>query len=303
MNPRDLYDVSGTDTPQVPVLVHALEGAIDAGNAGELATKHLLAHLSSERVATFDVDSLIDYRARRPLMDFADGAWTGYDQPEIAVELLRDDEGAPLLFLHGCEPDVKWEKFIAAVRTIIDDFGVELTVGIHGIPMGVPHTRPLTVTPHATRADLLETGSSFVGNVKVPSTVGGLLQYRLGEDGRDAIGFAVNVPHYLTQTDYPQAAAELVRRVSRIAELSLPVGDLEARGVKVQAEIERQVEESEEVQALVGTLETNYDKFSQTQGVPPSLPAAEVPTADDIAAQVEAFLAGQDDGDDESATP
>lgn len=295
MNPRDLYELSGSELPQVPVLVHALEGAIDAGNAGELASEHLLRHLTGERVATFDVDALIDYRARRPLMDFTDGAWTGYDQPEIVVDLLRDDEGAPLLFLHGCEPDVQWERFIAAVRTIIEDFCVELTIGINGIPMGVPHTRPLTVTSHATRADLLTDAPNFMGSVKVPSTVGGLLQYRLGQEGRDAIGFAVNVPHYLTQTDYPQAAAELVRRISRATELSLPVGDLEARGVKVHAEIERQVAESDEVRALVSTLEKNYDTFSQTQETPPPLPAADVPTADDIAAQVEAFLAGQDE--------
>ena len=41
--------------------------------------------------------------------------------------------------------------------------------------------------------------------------------------------------------------------------------------------------------------EKNYDTFSQTQETPPPLPAADVPTADDIAAQVEAFLAGQDE--------
>lgn len=298
MNPRDLYTLSDTDVPQVPVLVHALEGAIDAGNAGELAAEHLLRRLPAERVATFDVDTLIDYRARRPVMDFTDGTWTGYDQPQIVVDLLRDDEGAPLLFLHGCEPDVQWERFIAAVRTIVDDFGVQLTVGINGIPMGVPHTRPLTVTAHATRPDLLVDQPNFIGSVKVPSTIGSLLQYRLGQEGRDAIGFAVNVPHYLTQTDYPQAAAELVRRISRAGQLSLPVGDLEARGVKVLAEIERQVAESDEVRAMVATLEGNYDSFTGGGQVRPPLPAAEVPDAEDIAAQVEAFLAGQEEDED-----
>lgn len=295
MNPRDLYELNDTRRPRVPVLVHALEGAIDAGNAGELVREHLLRRLPGERIATFDVDALIDYRARRPLMDFTNGEWTGYEQPEIVVDLLHDDEGNPMLFLHGCEPDVHWERFIVAVQQIIEEFGVELTIGIHGIPMGVPHTRPLTVTAHATRAELLTDPPTFVGSVKVPSTIGGLLQYRLGQEGRDAIGFAVNVPHYLTQTDYPQAAAELVRRVSRTAQLSLPLGDLEARGMKVRAEIDRQVTESEEVQALVAALESNYDSFTEARGDLPSLPAPDVPSADDIAAQVEAFLAGQDE--------
>lgn len=298
MNPRDLYEVSGADHPQVPVLIHVLEGAIDAGNAGELARDHLLRHLPSQRVVTFDVDRLIDYRARRPLMDFVDGEWDGYDKPEIAIDLLRDDEGKPLLLLHGCEPDLHWERFIEAVRLLIQKFGVELTVGIHGIPMGVPHTRPITVTAHGTRKGLVQDTPDFVGTLKVPAMIGSLLQYRLGQDGRDAIGFAVNVPHYLTQTDYPQAAAELVRRAARVGDLSLPVGDLEARGVKVQAEIERQVAESDEVRALVATLESHYDAFAQQDGTPPPLPAGELPSAEDIAAQVEAFLAGQQDDEE-----
>lgn len=293
MNPHDLYELTGDEHPQVPVLLHALDGPIDAGNAAQIAAAHLLRRLSPQRVATFDVDALIDYRARRPLMDFSDGAWTGYDQPKIVIDLLRDDEGNPLLFLHGSEPDIHWERFIEAVRHVIDEFGVELTVGIQGIPMGVPHTRPLTVTPHATRPELLEEEAMLFGTVKVPSTISGLLQYRLGQEGRDAVGFAVNVPHYLTQTDYPQAAAELVRRVARVANLSLPVGDLEARGVKVQAEIDRQVSESEEVQALIASLEDNYDSFSSKSENALSLPAPDVPSADDIAAQVEAFLQGQ----------
>lgn len=297
MNPRDLYEFSSRDLPQVPVLVHALDGAIDAGKAAELASEHLLSSLPAERVATFDVDALIDYRSRRPGMDFTDGTWTGYDEPEIAIDMLRDDEGTPLLFLHGAEPDVYWERFIFAVESIIEELGVELTIGVQGIPMGVPHTRPLTVTSHATRKDLLEEEPLFSGSVKVPATIGGLLQYRLGQSGRDGVGFAVNVPHYLTQTDYPQAAAELIRQVSRAADLSLPVGDLEARAVHVRTEIDRQVEDSEEVQQLVATLESNYDMFAQSTDVLPSLPAGDVPSADDIAAQVEAFLAGQESDD------
>lgn len=294
MNPRDLYELNVLDRPRVPVLVHALEGAIDAGNASELVREHLLRRLPVERVATFDVDALLDYRARRPLMDFTNGAWTGYDQPEIVIDLLRDDEGNPLLFLHGSEPDFHWERFIVAIQQIMHEFGVELTIGIHGIPMGVPHTRPLTVTAHATREELLTDAPNFVGSVKVPATIGALLQYRLGQEGQDAIGFAVNVPHYLTQTDYPQAAAELVRRISRAATLSLPLGDLEARGVKVQAEIDRQVAESDEVGALVAALESNYDSFTEARGGLPAPPSADLPSADDIAAQVEAFLAGQE---------
>jgi len=48
------------------VLVHVLTGFIDAGQAGALARDHLLATMQHRRVATFDVDRLLDYRSRRP---------------------------------------------------------------------------------------------------------------------------------------------------------------------------------------------------------------------------------------------
>src|SRR5699024_12609605 len=76
--------------------------------------------------------------------------------PRVVLDLVRDDDGSPLLLLPGLEPDLKWERFVAAVQTIVEDFEVPLTIGVHGIPMGVPHTRPMTVTAHATRSELIE---------------------------------------------------------------------------------------------------------------------------------------------------
>jgi hypothetical protein len=162
----------------------------------------------------------------------------------------------------------------------------------------VPHTRPVTVTAHATRPELIADHPSFTGTLQVPGSVAALLELRLGEEGRDALGFAANVPHYLTQTEFPQAAAELIRQVSRSGGLSLPLGDLEADGVRVLAEIDRQISGSEDVTAVVRALESQFDSFTaeaERAGRAPLLaPAEELPSADELGAQVEAFLAGKD---------
>lgn len=301
-NPAELYTSHGAEGRTASVLVHALSGSIDAGHAGRLVAEHLTGTLPAERVATFDVDQLLDYRSRRPPMMFDGGAWVAYEAPSLVVDLLRDDEGVPLLLLHGPEPDLHWEAFVAAVRQIVEDFGVTATVGVHGIPMGVPHTRPVTVTAHATRSELIAEHPAFVGGLQVPGSAAALLELRLGEEGHDALGFAANVPHYLGQTEFPQAAAELVRQIARSTGLSLPVGELEADGVKVLAEIDRQIEGSAEVRAVVQALETQYDSFTadaERQGRAPLLARTEeLPSADELAAQVEAFLAGKDVAED-----
>lgn len=302
-NPGELYQDIEADGRAATVLVHALSGSMDAGQAGRLLAGHLTSSLPAERVATFDIDELLDYRSRRPTMTYDAGAWVDYDAPELVVDLLRDDEGVSLLLLHGLEPDLHWEAFVAAVRQIQDAYGVTTTIGVHGIPMGVPHTRPMTVTAHATRPELISDHPTYVGSLQVPGSAAALLELRLGEDGRDALGFAANVPHYLAQTAYPQAAAELVRQVARAGGLSLPVGDLEAEGQRVLAEIDRQIEGSEEVGAVVRALESQYDSFAAETGASGGgrqlARTEQLPSADELGAEIEAFLAGSDEPRDD----
>ena len=305
LDPNEIYDVDPEVAARVearaaegsrPVLVHAVRGFMDAGSAGQLAAGHLTEELSSTRLATFDVDQLLDYRSRRPTMTFDANTWTEYHDPELAVDVVDDANGVPFLLLHGVEPDVQWERYVAAVRQIVERFDVQLTVGVHGIPMGIPHTRPLSVTAHGTRPELVSDHPSWFGTVQVPASASALLEVRLGQSGHDAMGFAVHVPHYLAQSTYPQASIVALRNVERATGLDLRVGALEEAAADALQEIERQVAGSEEVQAVVRALEEQYDAFARSIGRTSLLAGTtELPTADEIGAELERFLAQQSD--------
>lgn len=277
-----------------PVMVHALRGSIDAGHAGALVVSHLLETLRSRRVATFDLDELLDYRSRRPALTFERSAFVDYAEPQLALDWLDTGEGG-LLLLHGPEPDLRWERFASAVEQVVERLGVRTTVGLHGIPMGVPHTRPIAVTAHATREGLVDHGMDMFGTVQVPGSASSLLEYRLGQRGHDAMGFAVHVPHYLAQSEYPAAAVELVRSLERVTGADLRAEALVTAAKALAVEIEEQVAASAEVAAVVSALETQYDAYQEAAGR--SLLASEqVPSADELAAQFEAFLAEQGTG-------
>lgn len=295
-DPGDLYEVR-PDAPGLDgcVLLHYLDGFIDAGAAGRLLTAHLLSALDHEPVATFDVDRLIDYRSRRPVMTFEKDHWSDYAAPELAVHLVRDTAGTEFLLLTGPEPDHEWERFVAAIGSLATRLGADLAVGFHGIPMGVPHTRPLGVTAHSTRPELTAGYRPVVDVLQVPGSVPALLEFRLGEQGRGAAGYTVHVPHYLSQAAYPAAAVTLLEAVSRATGLSLPAGELREAAKRTDAEIARQVAASDEIAEVVQALERQYDAFADAAQRESLLAdeAEHMPTADELAAQFERFLAEQ----------
>jgi hypothetical protein len=295
LDPHELYELAD-DLPALdgPVLVQALTGFVDAGSAIQMAREHLLEHLEGQVVATFDLDQLLDYRSRRPPMIFMEDHWESYEEPRLALHLLHDQLGTPFLLLAGPEPDVQWERFIAAVTGLIEHFGVRLTVGLNAIPMAVPHTRPVSVTAHATDRRLLGDHESWLQRVQVPASMGNLLEFRLGQSGHDALGFAAHVPHYLAQTTYPAAAELLLDSVSANTGLALPTGELRDASELVREEVDKQVAEDEQAGRLVASLEQQYDAF--LRGRQSNLLAdanGPLPTAEELGAELERFLAEQ----------
>lgn len=300
LDPKGLYEHVG-DVPELdaPVLVYSLDGFMDAGGAGRGLVDHLLSTLEHRIIARFDTDLLVDYRARRPELLFVEDHFERYATPELALWLVHDAHGTAFLLLTGPEPDVQWERFAAAVIGLVKRLGVRLTIGVHGIPMAVPHTRPLGVTAHATRRELVTVVNPWRGELRLPSSMSSLLELRLGEAGHDAMGFVAHVPHYLAEADYPDASLVLLRSISAATGLVLPSDALTEAAGTTRKLVQEQVDKSEEVGRVVRALENQFDAYvgGTSRG---SLLAdqASMPSADEIGAQVERFLA--DLGDDRS---
>jgi predicted ATP-grasp superfamily ATP-dependent carboligase len=280
-----------------PVLLYHLDGFMDAGGAGRLATEHLVASMNPRTVATFDVDSLIDYRSRRPPMVFDTNQWIEYKAPELKVDACEDAVGVPFLVLTGPEPDRSWEGFTAAMISLIDRLDVSLSVGLHGIPMAVPHTRETELTPHGNRPDLLGEGPSWISRVEVPGSASALLEYRLTQKDKDAIGFTAHVPHYLSQAEYPAAAIALLNGITAATGLAFRTGELEEAQRLARKQIDDQVAASEEIAEAVRGLEARFDAVAAaaSTSLPLAGPDARMPNGEEIAAEFERFLAEQEE--------
>jgi hypothetical protein len=301
LEPAELYEVVA-DAPQLeePVLVVALDGFVDAGNATRLGVEAMRGEQEGRPVARFDVDQLLDYRSRRPPLRFDTDHWASYAAPELDVVALADTGATDYLLLAGPEPDTQWERFAAAVEQLVRRLGIRLVINLSAIPMAAPHTRPIGVTVHGTRPELSEGHEAWFTTAEVPGSAVAVMEYRLGEAGHAAMGFAVHVPHYLARAEYPQAARVLLDHVGLAAGLYLPTESLSAAARRADAEIAEQVEASDEVKQVVEALEKQYDMVASGRGERGGMElGGELPSADELGAEVERFLAGQTEDEDE----
>ncbi|MGK5532939.1 proteasome assembly chaperone family protein [Streptomyces sp. URMC 129] len=284
-----------------PVLLYHFDGFMDAGEAGAQLIELLVEDQVTTTVARFDHDRLVDYRAQRPGMTFHRDRWTAYQAPKLELSLVHDATHQPFLVLAGPEPDVEWEAFAAAVLLMVERLNVRLLMTFHGIPMGVPHTRPVGLTPHGNRTDLVPGHRSVFEEAQVPGSAAALLELRLMEAGHDAVGVAAHVPHYVARSRYPDAALVVLEAVTAATGLVLPdaAHALRSRALKTQDEIERELAEGDsDLVAVVRGLEQQYDAIAgaASRGSLVAEPA-ELPSADELGAVFERFLAEREDGD------
>lgn len=279
-----------------PPLVYALDGFLGAGSAPRLAAQHLLGDDEGETLVELAIDDYYDYRARRPPMVFDKDHYADYDDPTLQVRLHHDVGGRPYLLLAGPEPDFRWEQFVGEVHDVIEEYDVDLAIGLGAVPMGVPHTRPLVVTAHANRTELVDRRNLWSAQLMVPSSAQSLLELRLGEWGHDACGYVVHVPQYLAQVEYPTAAITLLEAVEQRAGLELGLEPLRARQAAALADIEQQINDQDGGEVLAG-LEQQYDAF--TRGATDSLLADDdaLPSGEELGRQFEQFLARIDQRD------
>jgi hypothetical protein len=321
-DPRDLYRFESTEVLEaVPrtglTLVHALPGMVDAGNACRIAATYLRDELRHLRLVSFDTDELLDYRGARPHATFDGTSYVDVEIPELTLSLMYDERDRPFLFLDGPEPDLQWRRLAEALIDLVEYFDVERVVGMQAVPMAVPHTRPIGLFAHANDPQLLgrpgaratpapgtapETGEEGMGELVIPAAFSALLEHRLGRAGHPAMGYAAQIPHYLTRTDFPAGALALLRRVSEAAGLDLPLvhlGDLtDAATVALQGTLAQ----NGEVRQIVGALEEQYDSMSEGDDPSPLATTMDLPTADEIGEHFERFLADHD-GDSPEEPP
>jgi len=276
-----------------PVLIVQFSGWIDASGAAAAAMELLVSETQSTRLITFDADTFIDYRARRPVMELREGVNTNIEfaLPELRVGVDAHDRD--VLLLTGPEPDMAWNFFAKTVGELAQQMNVTKMVGLGAYPFGAPHTRPVGITATSADPAVITRLDLSKSTLDAPAGVQSLLEHTLFQRNIEAVSLWAQVPHYVASMAYPLASAALLQAICADTGLSFDSSRFRRESAVQRERLDQLVANNSEHASMLSQLEAAYD---DVHGSPIEDDEADIPTVDELAAEVEQFLRDQQPG-------
>lgn len=269
-----------------PVMLVALRGLFDIGGVATSALDWMLKERDFAVVADIDPDPFFDFTQERPeVFTDADGdrqiRW-----PENEFTVIRYPEGArDMVVLNGVEPHVSWAVFTQSVVEVAKGLGCTLVISLGAAAEQVPHSRVPFVVGSTTNSDLASRLGLSRPQYQGPTGVAGVLLDVLDQAKIPNISLRVGVPHYLMHAQHPKSAAALLQHLQHVLGIPTDHANLQQEISRWQELHDAAVEGDPQASAYVQMLEHRHDQLVEQN----------MPTGDDLAAELEEFLRNQSD--------
>lgn len=260
-----------------PLLVLAILGWVDAGEAGARAAAVLGSQLEGNRVfARYPVDEIVDLQQTRPTVSLVDGTTRRIRWPTIEVIAGRIS-GRDVVCCVGPEPSLRWPSVTKELVGLAVDMGVDLAVGLGGMPAVVSHRQPVPVLATATNEALATKAGAIRADYHGATGLQTVLQCGLGDAAIPAVSLWAQVPHYVAATPSPPAVRALLHRLGELGGMTVDLSALDAQTSEYTSRVEEGLAERPDVAELVTAIEE--------QGAEPD--------GEDLADEIERFLRDQ----------
>src|SRR5256885_2305349 len=275
-----------------PVLVAAFRGWNDGAQAASLAAGYLAKLWGADQIADIDPEGFFDFQATRPHVSLVDGITRQIDWPETAFYRAKPPGlDRDVVLLLGIEPNVRWRSFTELVVGQVEELGVELVVTLGALLADVPHTRPSPVTGSASDAELVKDLGLSTSRYEGPTGIVGVLHDACNKAGIPSASLWAAVPHYVSLTPSPRAAAALCDRLGGLLGIEVDTGELRQAAGTYEEQVSQAVAADEETAADVEELEQRADEMGDE---------VELPSGDALAAELTRYLRERESGNGES---
>jgi hypothetical protein len=280
----ELDELLASGPLRAPVLLIALTGLFDIAGVATTALDEFAPAELAVTIGEIDPDPFYDFTQARPTVEIDEGGLRSLTWPDNEFDVVRGHGDRDLVVLVGTEPHLSWRTYSQCVLRVVERLGCEVVVTVGATAEGVPHTRVPRVTGSTTDSRLARALGIGAPTYQGPTGVAGVIQADLATAGVPAVSLRVGIPHYLMSAEHPQAVVALQTHLAHVLGVPAPSGpdDVEradeiARWRALQDEA---IEADPQLQRYVRILEAEHDRRAE----------AEIPTADDLAAQFEQFL-------------
>ena len=249
----------------IPTLVTAFTGWIDAGEAATDALRFLVRQLAAEPLAEIDPEDFVDFTQVRPVVRLSAEGERTIRWPRSAFWLWQPPAPrAGLLLFRGLEPQRRWRAYATALLDVAARCGVQRIVSLGAVLAAVPHTRPPRVTGSSTdpawHAQLAACGirtrrSRYEG----PTGMATIVMDAARQRGMASCTVRGQAPHYLQRAANPAVSRALLTAVSRLLDLELDLSPFAAAVRAFRTQCDQAVAQDAAVQAYVRQLEQDYD--------------------------------------------
>ncbi len=238
----------------VPTMVVAFGGWIDAGEAVTGAMRHLVRQLSASPLASIDPEDFFDFTQVRPVVRLTAEGERIIRWPRSAFWTWQPPErGAGLLLFRGMEPHRLWRTYATLLLDVAQQCGVQRIVSLGALVAAVPHTRPPRVTGSSTDPTWharLEAWATGIASVVLDAA---------RRRGMASLSLMGQAPHYLQGATNPAVSRTLLGYVTRLLDLPLDWSHLDAAVQAFGTRCDQAVAQDASAQAYVRQLEQEYD--------------------------------------------
>ena len=266
----------------------ALRGLFDIGAVATSALDWMLKERDATVVADIDPDPFFDFTEERPEQFIDEDGDPQVRWPENEFMIIRYPEGArDMIVLNGVEPHVSWSTFSQCIVNVAQGLGCNLVVSLGAAAEQTPHTRVPLVVGSTTNTDLASRLGLSRPQYQGPTGVAGVMLDALEKANIPSVSLRVGVPHYLMQAQHPKSAAALLQHLQHVLGIPTDHANLVEEMSRWQELHDAAVAGDREASAYVRMLEQRYDMQMERN----------IPSGDDLAAELEEFLRGQSDDD------
>ena len=258
----------------IPTMVVAFGGWIDAGEAVTGAMRSLVRQLAATPLAAIDPEEFFDFTQVRPVVLLSAEGQRIIRWPRSAFWTWQPPAGrAGLLLFRGMEPQRRWRAYATALLDVAARCGVQHIVSLGAVPAAVPHTRPPRVTGNSTDPAWQARFEAW-GMLRRPRYEGptGIATVVLDTALRRGIASCTvrgQAPHYLAGATNPAVSQALLTTVARLLDLDLAWSHLDTAVQAFRTRCDHAVAQDAATQAYVRQLEQDYDTTGDAARRPP----------------------------------